>query len=30
MKKSRLMASLLCVVLLAGVLAVPAYAGGGE
>lgn len=30
MNKSRLMASLLCVVLLAGVLAVPAYAGGGE
>lgn len=30
MKKSRLMASLLCVVLLAGALAVPAYAGGGE
>ena len=30
MKKSRLMASLLCVVLLAGTLAVPAYAGGGE
>lgn len=30
MKKSRLMASLLCAVLLAGALAVPAYAGGGE
>lgn len=30
MKKSRLMASLLCTVLLAGALAVPAYAGGGE
>lgn len=30
MRKSRLMASLLCVVLLAGALAVPAYAGGGE
>lgn len=30
MKKSRLTASLLCAVLLAGALAVPAYAGGGE
>lgn len=30
MKKSRLMASFLCAVLMVGVLTVPAYAGGGD
>ena len=30
MRKSRLLASLLCAVLMVGVLTVPAYAGGGD
>lgn len=30
MKKSRLMASMLCAVLMVGVLTIPAYAGGGD
>jgi hypothetical protein len=30
MRKPRLLASLLCAVLMVGVLTVPAYAGGGD
>ena len=30
MRKPRLLASLLCTVLMVGVLTVPAYAGGGD